>query len=150
MTGTDLKTTVQGKAVLKNGDFDLEVDLDTAVTNRMLRTSPGSWLFDLDIGVGLQDFTGLPNTEETGLSIEDRVVTGLRRAGVAAQCTVYPVSHDSVAIVVIVFTPGGTKTTKVQFRYEGGQTTYFEEPVEDTGFKTQRPVNKYERRFRGI
>lgn len=146
MTGSDIKTDRTGKAVLKDGDFDLDTDLDASVTNRMLRTSPGSWALDPDIGVGLQDFAGLPNTPETGAQIEDAVVAGLRKVTIAAQCTVYPVSFDSVAIVVVVFTPFGPKTSTIQFRYEGGEVTYFEEPVEDTGFPTRRPLNKYERR----
>lgn len=148
MTGTDIKLTMEGKVVLKNGDFDIEEDMNEAVTNRMLRSSLGSWEFDPDIGIGLQDFTGMPNSQATGAEIEDAVVTGLKKVDINAQCTVYPLSFDSAAVQVIVFTERGIKKMPFTYRYEDGQVTYITSPVQDAGFKTREPANKYDRRAR--
>jgi hypothetical protein len=150
MTGTDIRLSLDGQTVLKNGDFDLEYDLDEAVTNRMLRSSNGSWSFDGDIGIGLQDFAGLPNNQANATAIEDAVVTGLRKVGISAQCTVYPITFDSVAIQVLVFTTQGAKQLPFSFRYDGGLVTYIKNTVQDTGFKVQSPANKYDRRYGGI
>lgn len=148
MTGTDLKLDLEGKTVLKDGDFDLELDLNEAVTNRMLRTSIGSWEFDPEIGIGLQDYAGRRNDATTGHEIEDAVVAGLRLVDIEGQCVVYPISRDSIAVQVLVFTEQGVKKLPYTFRYEGGLVTYIESEVEDAGYPTREPANKYDRRAR--
>ena len=147
MTGSDLKMTLDGASVLRNGDFDLETSLDEAITNRMLRTSLGSWQFDPNIGVGLQDYTGMPNNQSNATAIEDAVVTGLKNVGIDAQCTVYPISYDSVAIQVLCFTTQGVVQLPFSFRYEGGEVTYIQSVTQDTGFVVQSPANKYDLRY---
>jgi len=148
MTGTDIKIDLEGNIVLKDGDFDLEDDLNEAVTNRMLRSSKGSWEFDPDIGIGLQDFAGMVNNESTASEIEDAVVTGLRKVDINAQCSVYPISRDAVAIQILVFTDKGMKKIPFSYRYKDGLVTYISSPVQDAGYKTREPANKYDRRVR--
>lgn len=146
MIGTDIKLTLEGASVLSNGDFDIESDLDWAVSNRILRASKGAWLYDPEIGVGIQDYAGMPNNQETGTTIEEAVVAGLDRVGISAQCIVYPISFDSVAINVTVFTPNGPRTLSYSFRYEDATVTYIESEVDDTTFETRKSTNKYDLR----
>ncbi len=146
MIGTDIKLTYEGSSVITNGDFSLDSDLDSAFTNRLLRASKGAWLYDPDMGIGLQDYAGLPNTAETGSTIEDAVVTGLAKAGINAQCTVYPTSFDTVAIVITVFTAGGTRSVTYSFNYEDAIVTYLESETQDTVFTTRKSSNIYDQR----
>lgn len=146
MFGTDIKLTNEGSVVLKNGDFDLETDLDSALSNRVLRASKGAWLYDPDIGIGLQDYAGLPNTEETGATIEDAVVAGLAKIGINAQCIVYPISFDSVSINIVIFTPNGPRELTYSFRYEDAIVTYLGTSADDTSFVTRKTTNKYDLR----
>jgi hypothetical protein len=146
MFGTDIKTTIEGTTVLKNGDFDIESDLDSAISNRVLRASKGAWKYDPEIGVGLQDYAGMPNNEETGVTIEDSVVTGLGKVGINAQCIVYPTSFDSVSINVVIYTPNGPREMKYSFRYEDALVTYLETEADDTQFVTRKTTNKYDLR----
>lgn len=149
MIGRDIKLTLEGNSVIKNGDFDLDEDLDAAFTNRMLRASKGAWAFDPDIGIGLQDFTGLPNTAETARQLETDIVSGLRDIGVIAQVVVYPIAADAVAIRLSVFTTEGQRVFTFSFRYEDAKVTYIESKVNDTQFDTRESVNKYDRRLKG-
>lgn len=137
---------MEGNTILKNGDFDLETDLDTAISNRILRASKGAWIYDPEIGIGLQDYAGLPNTEETGATIEDAVVTGMARVGINAQCIVYPISFDSVAINIVIFTPNGPRNMNYSFRYEDAKVEYIETAADDTSFVTRKTTNKYDLR----
>lgn len=149
MIGKDIKLSLEGNSVLKNGDLDLEADPDQAWTNRILRASKGAWKFDPEIGVGLQDFAGFPNNQETGTNIEQSVVSGLRKVGVEAECTVYPISFDSVAVLVTVFSPDGPKQLNFQFRYDNAKIEYITNEVQSEFSKTREAVNKYDRRHRG-
>lgn len=148
MNGTDIKLTLEGNVVLKDGDFAIEDDLNEAVTNRMLRSSIGSWEFDPDIGIGIQDFAGMVNNASTAADIENAVVTGLKKVDINAQCVVYPISRDAVAVQVLVFTEKGIKKIPFSYRYVDGMITYIESPVQDAGFPTREPANKYDRRAR--
>jgi len=148
MNGTDIAVTLEGKTVLKDGDFALEYDLNEAVTNRMLRTSLGSWPYDPEIGIGLQDFAGRPNNAQTGQEIEDTVVAGLSRVGIEGQCVVYPISRGAVSIQVLVFTDQGVKRLPFSFKYEDGLVTYMTSEVQDAGYPTREPLNKYIRRYK--
>lgn len=148
MNGTDIAVTLEGTTTLKDGDFALEYDLNEAVTNRMLRTSLGSWSYDPDIGIGLQDFAGRPNTAQTGQEIEDAVVTGLAKVSIESQCVVYPTAKEAVAIMVLVLTDQGVKKLPFSFTYEDGLVTYTTSEVQDAGYPTQTPLNKYMRRYK--
>lgn len=146
MIGTDIKLDLEGNVVLKDGDFDLEMDLNEAVTNRMLRTAPGSWEYDPDIGIGLPTYAGRRNDQETASEIEDAVVNGLAKVDIDGQCVVYPISRDAVSIQVLVFTEQGMKKLPYSFRYEGGLVTYIKSEAQDAGYETREPLNKYDRR----
>lgn len=149
MIGRDIKLTLEGKSVIENGDFALDEDLDAAFTNRILRSSKGAWEFDPDIGVGLQDFAGMHNNAETARQLETDIVSGLRDVGVVAEAVVYPVSADSVAIRIKIFTTEGQRITTFSFRYEDAKITYLDSEVNDTQFETRESVNKYDQRIKG-
>jgi len=149
MIGRDLRLTLEGNSVLTNGDFALDEDLDAAFTNRILRSTKGAWEFDPDIGVGLQDYAGMPNTPETARQIETDIVSGLRDVGVVSQATVYPIASDAVAIRISVFTTEGQRVFTFSFRFEDAKVTYIESSVDDTQFETRPSVNKYNRRLKG-
>lgn len=149
MIGRDIKLTLDGNSVIENGDFALDEDLDSAFTNRVLRASKGAWEYDPDIGIGLQDFTGMPNNAETARQLETDIVSGLRDVGVVSQAIVYPVAADAVAIRITVFTTEGQRTLTFSFRYEDAKITYIESIVNDTQFDTREPLNKYDRRIKG-
>lgn len=149
MIGRDIKLTLNGKSIIENGDFVLDEDLDAAFTNRLLRASKGSWEFDRHIGIGLQDFAGMANTEETGREIENAIVSGLRDGGIVAHAIVYPVSADAVAIRITVFTTEGARTTTFSFRYEDAKVTYIETTVSATQFVTRESTNKFDERLGG-
>ncbi len=144
--GNDLKTTMDGKTVLKNGDFDLEENMDVAITNRMLRCSKGAWLYDPEISIGLQDYAGKLKNQATATEIEEAVINGLKRVGIEAQCTVFPVSFDSVNIVIGIITSEGSKTFEFSFTYKEGIVEYNRTQTDSSLFKTREAVNKYDRR----
>ena len=149
MIGRDIKLTLEGNSVIENGDFALDEDLDAAFTNRILRASKGAWEYDPNIGVGLQDFAGMPNNAETARQLETDIVSGLRDVGVVSQATVYPIAADAVAIRISVFTTEGQRVLTFSFRYEDAKVTYIESIVNDTEFETRESVNKYDRRIKG-
>lgn len=100
------------------GDFALGIEGEFAKTkdvkyrtfiqrvNTRMGSAVGDWPLQNEVGTGLQEYLGRPNTADTGAAIKQRVVNELTRGAFIAQSDlavrVFPVSKTKVAIVVQV------------------------------------------------
>lgn len=100
----DIKMDESGDLVFKNGDLETVSGDEWFIqeVTKILRTSNPDWVLHPDIGAGLEDFAGRPNTRETGKAIEERLYNKIAAEGIHFPGTllvrVVPLSRDSIMV----------------------------------------------------
>lgn len=116
---TDFYFTEDGDIVLdaNTGDFE-----DTAMhqyrgfiqrLNTRIKSQKGEWNLQRDLGAGLTDFRGKPNTAAIGQRIQSRITSELIREGLVSpdhlEVVVFPTGKHELSIMLRI-TPPGTQT----------------------------------------
>lgn len=115
------------------GDFRLGPDGDLEeTTNYQYRgliqkvltkvaSQKGEWALHPEMGLGLSDFLGKPNSALLGAQLRARVMSELIRDGTIKPADlkvfVFPTSETSLAIVIEINPPGVPERVKLAFSY---------------------------------
>jgi len=103
-------------AVTASGDLCLASSRDFSLTNGSgvlkqdiafrLRTNPGEFVPHLDVGAGLDELIGEPNTRETSRNGESKIIHSLVYDGMISNIDLYvkgvPISNESIMYYVFV------------------------------------------------
>lgn len=116
------------------GDFVLSSEGDLAVATGTeaisqtvlweLRTYPGDYLDDPAVGVGMNDFIGLPNTENTRTRIRDRLLSRLGEAEIGApleSIEVLQFDEDTAIVSIIIITIDGNIALNYMYNINDGK-----------------------------
>lgn len=125
---TDLYFTEDGDFVLDAETGDLEDTklhqyrgfIQRVVTRVM--SQKGEWNLQKDVGAGVGDFLGKPNTAALGDRIRSRIFSELIREGLVSpgdlNILVFPTGIHSLAIVVQVTPPDVQSKVQLTFSYD--------------------------------
>jgi hypothetical protein len=89
-----------------NGDLLVARDEDVARQEAVfrLKTQKGDWVLESRCGASLEELVGLPNTEETGIDLEERIVEALTHdalfTGNLGDLIVAPVNRTQILALV--------------------------------------------------
>ena len=103
----DLKVSTDGDFVLEKGTLALTADIPEALQQELLfrlQTDLMDYQPQPNLGIGLHQFIGLPNTGQVTDQIQQAIVRALTRddkfPSVTLQVEVVPISIDKVAIFI--------------------------------------------------
>lgn len=123
----DLYFTQDGDFVLgENGDLqDTNLEAYRGFVQRVLTrmmSRRGDWSLHTDIGANLTSFVGLPNTEEIGSRIKDRVSSELYQEnllrGSELTVEVVPYANTAIAIILVIRPPRTAGQIVLSFTYD--------------------------------
>lgn len=150
----DIKLNKDGDTVIENGEFKL-TDTDADFIYRMLITTPGSWSFYEELGVGLEKFIGEQNNEKTRKNIRETTKSFFKNFGFFPEMTVLPVDDYSIVCSMVFYVLGNTETISAYFSFslENGIVKFYTEVEDDYEFnadtsqlENEQTINKYLKR----
>lgn len=103
---SDLRITLDGDLVIKDGDFDLVHEFEAAAQNVFcrLKSSDPEWFQEI-ICANLEDLLGKPNTKETATQGEDLIKDALMKDGLVGYEDLYvqAIPLDKFSLVFYVY-----------------------------------------------
>ena len=105
----DIKLDGEGNTIIRDGDFVL-TDTDKEFIVRMLLSTPGSWKLHPQLGIGLQDFVGEQNTEDTLNKMRTKIISFFREYNMYPVVSVLPIDDESAICDIEFFVPGESES----------------------------------------
>ncbi len=150
----DIKLDKDGNSLIKNGDFVL-TETDADFIYRMLVTTPGSWSFHEDLGIGLERFIGQQNNIKVRNDIKEAVKSFFKNFGFFPEMIVNLVDDYTVVCSMIFYILGDTETVPIYFSFslENGTMKFYTEieggdnfEVDESQLEKDKTTNKYLKR----
>jgi len=140
----DFKMTPDGDLVIKDGDLELVNGMDWFIqeVTKILRTNNPDWNLHPNVGAGLDDFTGQPNTRAIGKAIENRIYDKITAEHIEfpgkLTVKVVPLTIDSIMVYVLLDVENETiPISKLAYNVQNGIMREIEESTKPV----EKPLN---------
>jgi hypothetical protein len=123
----DIKMTPDGDLSIKDEDLETHNGIDWFISEvtKIIRTSNPDWKKYPNIGAGVEEFAGMPNTRETAMAIKERIhdkitAENLQYPG-KLEVSVVPLDRHTISIYINLSVNGEfMQISKVIFDYNDG------------------------------
>ena len=147
MYSGDIWIDMNGNTIIEDNDIAVTRD-DRSFCVNMLNTERLSWRSYPSLGIGLNEFIGEPNKQQTLDKLKRKIEEFFNSVGLMAGCNIFPYDDTSAACYILFLGPFGEQfNLTVTFNLDSGNLNVVEEYSDNTKVKGTPVPKSYKNKY---